>query len=75
MNNWDKDNLQFLLNINSKELKTWFEQADDDDIAYANELLRAARLEISMQAAAILDEIAEEDCSIAADYLKKYRLN
>lgn len=75
MNDWDKDNLRFLMNINSKELQKWFEQADDDDIQYANELLRAARLEISLRAAEIIDEAAEEDCSIAAEYLKKYSIH
>jgi hypothetical protein len=38
MNQRDRTNLEFLLNIGAG-LAEWFEQATDDDVAYAKELL------------------------------------
>jgi hypothetical protein len=39
MNDWDRDNLNFLLNTEGEDFEAWYAQADADDIAYARELL------------------------------------
>ena len=44
MNTRDKDNLIFLLNLSPTGLRTWFEQASEDDIAYAEELIAQAHI-------------------------------
>jgi hypothetical protein len=49
-NQWDRDNLNFLLNTKDKDLKDWHAQADADDLAYAQELLAAYSLELKLQA-------------------------
>jgi len=49
-NNWDRDNLNFLLNSNDACLKDWHAQADADDLAYAQELLAAFSLELKVKA-------------------------
>ena len=45
MNNWDRDNLNFLMSIGQAEFQAWMDPADQEDIAYAMELIRQARTE------------------------------
>jgi hypothetical protein len=49
-NDWDRDNLNFLLNTGDEELKVWHAQADADDLVYAQELLAAYSLELKVRA-------------------------
>lgn len=72
MNDWDKDNLRFIMNKNSVEFNEWMEQACDDDLQYAQELIRAAKAEIALQVAQLCDEV--EDLSEAKAVLGKFTL-
>ena len=78
MNNWDKNNLKFLMEINNDTFQDWLEKADDDDIEYALELIKRARTELTVKAMEIIDEAIEEtskgDFAIAKGYLQKYTL-
>jgi len=49
-NDWDRDNLEFLLNTKGDEFKAWFAQADEDDKAYAQELMDAYSRELQFRA-------------------------
>ena len=49
-NEWDRDNLEFLLNTKGDEFKAWFAQADEDDLAYAQELMDAYSRELQLRA-------------------------
>ena len=49
MNDWDRDNLEFLMSIGQEEFQAWMDQADQEDIAYAMELIRQARTENMVQ--------------------------
>jgi len=48
-NQWDRDNLEFLLNTKGDEFKAWHAQADADDLAYAQELMDAYSLELKIR--------------------------
>lgn len=52
-NQWDRDNLEFLLNTRAEDLKAWHDQADADDLDYARELLDAYSLELKLRAHAL----------------------
>jgi hypothetical protein len=71
MNDWDKDNLNFLLTIDSKTFEDWLEQADEDDIDYAIELLRAAKSELIVEQMEILDGV--QDISTANNFIEQIR--
>lgn len=71
MNDWDKDNLNFLLTISSEVFEDWLSQADEDDIEYAMELLREAKSELIVQKMEILDDV--DDTSDAKSVLQKIR--
>lgn len=60
MNKRDRDNLQFLMNAGEKVLSAWFEQADPDDIEYAQELLAAYESELDHAAF----ELATSDANV-----------
>jgi Mg/Co/Ni transporter MgtE len=49
MNDWDKDNLNFLMTISPELLKDFLQVMDADDVAYAMELLRTAKAEILVE--------------------------
>lgn len=49
MNTDDRSNLNFLLNASESVLMAWFNQATDDDIAYAQELLNLMEIDLLIQ--------------------------
>ena len=49
MNEWDRDNLSFIMSCSDEEFKAWFDQATEDDITYALELIKQSRCELLEQ--------------------------
>jgi hypothetical protein len=74
MNNWDRDNLNFLMNASKETLEEWHHYADADDYKYALELLQAARTELAMTELALVDDEAVEDMTEACSVLSRFRL-
>lgn len=68
MNDYDKNNLNFILNLPDKEIPIWFNTISEDDRNYALELLRDYRTELILHALEMEDEV--EDVSQAKEYLK-----
>jgi hypothetical protein len=64
--NRDYYNLQYILNKTPEELLEWWTSLDDDNQAYAMEIITEYRK--------MLDEPIVEDYSIAKNYLKKFQL-
>lgn len=67
MNEHDRNNLNFLLNVSEDVLKDWYFSVDEDDIQYAIELLTMAEVEMDY-------ELYEKDCIEARQYLSKFML-
>ena len=64
-NEWDRDNLNFLIGADEACLKDWHAQADADDLAYAQELLAAYSLELKVKA----EELRiEAELSVLCEY-------
>ena len=61
-NQWDRDNLEFLLNTKGEDFEAWYAQADADDLAYARELMDAYSLELKLRSEAL-----EIECQIEAN--------
>ena len=49
-NDWDRDNLNFLLNSSKEVLDDWNANTDEDDKLYAQELLDAYARELKLEA-------------------------
>ena len=64
--NRDYKNLQYILNKTPDELHEWWYSLDDEDQAYA--------MEIIIEYRKMLDEPLVEDLSIARDVLKQFML-
>jgi hypothetical protein len=71
MNEWDYDNLMFLINTNDSVFQDWIEQADNDDVTYALELFKKHRDMIAMREIYLRDDIT--DFSDAKEALTKFR--
>lgn len=56
MTEHDRDNLNFLLKASEEGFKEWYENASEDDLAYANELLEEFAEEISQKLAPFVSE-------------------
>jgi hypothetical protein len=71
MNEWDRDNLDFIMNISEEGFDEWLDQADNDDIDYALGLIRMAKSELLVEELSIMDDI--EDTAVAKAILDRIR--
>jgi len=78
MNDWDRNNLHFILDSNEATLDDFYSWATEDDLAYALSLVREAKTELLIQEAEILDEIltnaTADDVVEATAMLRKFQL-
>ena len=72
MNDHDRNNLQFILSLDEYGFDKWSASLSEDDVDYAIELLKAARTEVMLQAAALSDDV--EDTTEAMSILKGFML-
>ena len=75
MNNWDRDNLNFILNTTDEAFSDWMLQADSDDIDYALELISKHREEIYLKKYLLkCDNVEILDTKEASTVLQKFRI-
>jgi hypothetical protein len=72
MNDWDRNNLHFILDSDEATLDDFYSWATDDDLVYALNLVREARAELLVQEAELMDEVG--DLSVANSVLKQFQL-
>jgi hypothetical protein len=72
MNDRDRDNLNFLLKVSPEVFENWFDQADQDDINYALELLEIRKAELALKEVEFSDDV--EDTIQANSILKGFML-
>ena len=61
MNDWDRNNLHFLLDSDEDTLNDFYSWATADDIVYALKLIREAKSELDVAELELLDENTEEN--------------
>jgi hypothetical protein len=66
MNDWDKDNLKFLLQSDQETIDEWFHYSDKDDIIYALELIHIARNEMMVYELGLMDDVEHVNDAKAA---------
>jgi hypothetical protein len=74
MNNWDKGNLDFILNSTDADMEDFLSWASDEDLKYALELIQIAKNELAIQEIEMLEANAVEDFSQAQAVLERFRL-
>jgi hypothetical protein len=73
-NDWDRDNLNFLLNTKGDDFKAWFAQSDEDDKIYAKELMDAYSRELKLRSEELQIESSLVNTNYAKEILKKFAL-
>ena len=75
-NDWDRDNLNFLLNTKGDDFSAWHAQADEDDLAYAQELMDAYSLELKIRSEELRveGELALSNNQEANKVIQQFRL-
>jgi hypothetical protein len=73
-NDWDRENLNFLLNTKGDDFADFWAQSDEDDKKYAQELLDAYSRELQLRAQELEVESSLLDMSDAKIVLKKFAL-
>lgn len=73
MNEWDRNNLYFILHSDEETLNDFYSWATTDDIEYALSLIRTARTELDIAELELLDEDTEQNgLTEARQALSKY---
>ena len=75
MNKRDRDNLDFILNINEEAFANWMVQADEDDINYALMLIENHRNELSLKQSLLRHNDDNINTTEAKKLLQKFRIN
>jgi hypothetical protein len=73
-NEWDRNNLEFLLNTKGDDFKDWFAQSDEEDRIYAQELMDAYSRELQFKAKELEIESLLFEMNDAKTVLKKFAL-
>ena len=75
MDKWDRDNLNFLLNVDDETFEEFMSQSSEDDIDYAIELIQTHKAELMTRELELRDELADENgLDEAQAVLAKFRL-
>ena len=70
MNDWDRNNLHFIMDSDKATLEDFYSWATEDDLQYALTLVRTAKAELMVQEFELMDEV--ENCNEAIDALKQF---
>ena len=74
MNDWDRGNLDFILNSSDADLEDFYSWASDEDLLYALELIQLAKAELEVEEIEMLEAEADEDLSQARAVMEQFRL-
>jgi acylphosphatase len=74
MNNWDKGNLDFILNSTDADMEDFLSWASDEDLLYALQLIQVAKAELEVKEIEMLEAETDEDFSQAQAVLERFRL-
>jgi hypothetical protein len=55
MNDHDRDNLRFLMTIPKESFNEWLDQASEDDVQYALEIIKTAKAEMMVDKYDMMD--------------------
>lgn len=74
MNEWDRDNLNFIMSISPETLRDFLSIMTHDDVAYAFELIKTAKAEIMVEQMEFDEVNSDIELSDAGAVLSKFTL-
>lgn len=72
MNDWDNDNLVWMLTCTNEEWNEWVDQATNEEITYALDLMGARKAVVALHEATVSDNVV--DLQQANQVLDRFRL-
>ena len=73
MNEWDRDNLNFILTVDEREFEAWLSQLSKEDVIYALELFARHRNELVVAEMELLESAEELDCTEALSFINRVK--
>lgn len=74
MNDWDRGNLDFILNSSDDDLEDFYSWASNEDLLYALQLIQLAKAELEIEEIEMLEAEDDQDLSQAQAVLERFRL-
>lgn len=74
MNEFDRENIDYLLNCSQEEFNEWADAMDTDTLFYTMRLIQLAKAELVLEAIEIAEVDAEEDLTEAQAVLSRFTL-
>ncbi len=72
MNDYDKNNYEYVMSLSEDEYDMFLETASEDDLSYLQELMDQKKVDLQMSIHEYEDKLSSLDTSLAMDVLKKY---
>jgi len=72
MNEWDRDNLEFIMNSDHEDFESWLYQASDEDVEYALKLIRIAKSELIEEELDMMQP-TEQDAIVAKNLIDRIK--
>ncbi len=72
MNDYDKNNYEYVMSLSEDEYDMFLETASEDDLNYLQELMDQKKVDLQMSIHEYEDKLSSLDTSLAMDVLKKY---
>lgn len=74
MNEWDRDNLNFILSVDEREFEAWLSQLSKEDVIYALELFARHRNELVVAEMEFLESESDDlDCALALSFINRVK--
>lgn len=74
MNDYDKNNYDYVMSLSEDEYDMFLESASEDDLNYLQELMDQKKVELQMNIHEFEDKLASLDTSMAMELLRKFML-
>jgi len=72
MNNYDRNNLNFIMKLDRDRVEAWFDEMDDEDREYAQSLLDQYEEELNIKEV-MTDNLNIKDLTLAKNVINKIR--
>ncbi len=74
MNDYDKNNYEYVMSLSEEDYDEFLETASEDDLSYLQELMDQKKVELQMNIHEFEDKLASIDVSQAQQFLRKFML-
>ncbi len=74
MNDWDKNNYDYIMRLSEEDYDEFLETASEDDLTYLQELMDQKKVELQLSIMEYEDKLALLDTSMAQELLRKFML-